>query len=320
MAAEDVVEVPFRVLKEHEGRRLDAFLAARLGAKYSRASVQRLIDDGRVLRAGRPVKPAARLAEGETVLIRYPRTTEPALAHESLPVLYQDDAVIVVSKPGGVLSHPTDKVLRNTVTWLVERQLGRKAHLAHRLDRETSGVMVLAMTSAAARALYDQFVARTVRKEYLAVVFGAVAWEELVVDAPLGADGGEIRVKRAVGGAGGQHAVTEFRRLSTDGRLSLVSCSPRTGRLHQIRAHLAHAGHPLVGDKLYCGKGEVYMKAVRREVSRADLDALGADRQLLHAWKLSFAHPADGRTLSFEAPVPEDFPLRPPSGPPARPR
>ena len=311
MAPEDIVEVPFRVLKEHEGRRLDAFLAARLGAKYSRASVQKLIDDGRVLRAGRPVKPAARLNEGETVLIRYPRTAEPALEHEELPVLYKDDHVVVISKPGGVLSHPTDKVRRNTVTWLLERQLGRKVHLAHRLDRETSGTMVLALTSAAARSLYEQFVERTVKKEYLAVVFGEVAWTDLVVDAPLGADGGAIRVKRAVGGAGGQDAVTAFRRLATDGRLSLVSCSPRTGRLHQIRAHLAHAGHPLVGDKLYCGDGAVYMKAVRKEVSRADLDSLGADRQLLHAWKLSFGHPAGGRPLSFEAPVPPDFPLRP---------
>ena len=103
----------------------------------------------------------------------------------------------------------------------------------------------------------------------------------------------------------------KHRRLATYCRLSLVSALPRTGRLHQIRAHLAHLGHPLVGDKLYCGDGEVYMKAVRKEVSRADLDALGADRQLLHAWRLSFKHPVDGRALNFEAPVPADFPLRP---------
>lgn len=305
------VEVPFRVLKEHEGRRLDAYLALRLGKKYSRASVQKLIDEGRVSRAGRAVKAAARLNEGETVLIRYPRSAEPPVPHETMPVLYQDEHLVVISKPGGTLSHPTDKVLRNTVTYLLSKQLGRKVFLSHRLDRETSGVMALALDAAAARGLYDQFVARTVRKEYLAVVFGAVAWAEKTIDAPLGAEGGAIRVKRAVGGADGQSAVTAFRRLATDGRLSLVSCSPRTGRLHQIRAHLAYAGHPLVGDKLYCGDGEVYMKAVRKEVSRADLDALGADRQLLHAWKLSLKHPVDGRPLSFEAPVPADFPLRP---------
>ncbi|UPT73591.1 MAG: RluA family pseudouridine synthase [Elusimicrobiota bacterium] len=306
------IDVPFRVLKEHEGRRLDAYLAERLGKKYSRAAVQKLIDDGLVTRPGKPVKAAARVAAGETVMIRYRRQQEPPVPHETMPVLYQDERLVVISKPGGTLSHPTDKVLHNTVTHLLSKQLGRKVYLAHRLDRETSGAMVLALDADAARSLYEQFVGRGVRKEYLAVVFGSVAWEEKVVDAPLGAEGKAIRVRRAVGGEGAQSAVTAFRRLATDGRLSLVSCSPRTGRLHQIRAHLAHVGHPLVGDKLYVGEGEAYMKAVRKEVSRADLDALGADRQLLHAWKLSLTHPDDGRALSFEAPVPDDFPLRPP--------
>jgi 23S rRNA pseudouridine1911/1915/1917 synthase len=307
----DWIEVPFRVLKEHEGRRLDAFLAERLGKKYSRMAVQKLIDDGLVSRATRPVKASARVGEGETVLIRYPRVEEPPVPHETMPLLYQDEQIVVISKPGGTLSHPTDKVQFNTVTYLLSKQLGRKVYLAHRLDRETSGTMVLALDVDAARSLYEQFVAHGVKKEYLAVVFGAVAWTETVVDAPLGEEGKAIRVRRAVGGANGQSAVTEFRRLATDGRLSLISAMPRTGRLHQIRAHLAHLGHPLVGDKLYCGDGEVYMKAVRKEVSRADLDALGADRQLLHAWRLSFKHPGDGRAITFEAPVPADFPLRP---------
>lgn len=311
-AATEWIDVPFRVLKEHDGRRLDAWLAERLGKKYSRMAVQKLIDDGMVSRQGRPVKAAARISDGETVLIRYPRVQEPPVPHETMPVLYQDDSLVVISKPGGTLSHPTDKVLHNTVTHLLSKQLGRKVHLAHRLDRETSGTMVLALTAKAAKSLYEQFVARTVRKEYLAVVFGAVSWEDKLVDAPLGEEGKDIRVRRAVGGANAQEAVTAFKRLATDGRYSLVSCSPRTGRLHQIRAHLAHVGHPLVGDKLYVGDGEAYMKAVRKEVGRADLDALGADRQLLHAWKLSLSHPDDGRALTFEAPVPDDFPLRPP--------
>jgi len=307
----DWIEVPFRVLKEHEGARLDTFLAARLGKKYSRMAVQKLIDDGLVTRATRPVKASARVGEGETVLIRYTRVEEPPVPYETMPILYQDEQLVVISKPGGTLSHPTDKVLHNTVTHLLSKQLGRKVYLAHRLDRETSGTMVLALDVAAARGLYDQFFGHGVRKEYLAVVFGAVAWEHTVVDAPLGDEGKAIRVRRAVGGANGQSAITEFRRLATDGRLSLVSALPRTGRMHQIRAHLAHLGHPLVGDKLYCGEGEVYMKAVRKEVSRADLDALGADRQLLHSWRLSFKHPIDGRALTFEAPIPDDFPLRP---------
>ncbi|HEX4047624.1 MAG TPA: RluA family pseudouridine synthase [Elusimicrobiota bacterium] len=306
--AEEWIEVPFRALKEHAGLRLDAFLVARLH-RYSRANVQKLIDDGRVSVAGRSVKASRRVAERETVLIRYPRAAEPPVPHEVMPVLYQDDSLVVIDKPGGTLSHPTDKILHNTVTAILARQLGRKVFLAHRLDRETSGAQVLALDADAARSLYEQFLGRTVRKEYLAVVFGDVAWKRKLLDAPLGPEGGEIRVRQAVGA--GQPAVTEFTRLATDGKLSLVSGRPKTGRLHQLRAHLAHLGHPVVGDKLYVGSGEAYMKAVRGELGRADLDALGADRQLLHAWKLSFDHPVTGRRLELEAPVPADFPLRP---------
>ena len=302
------VEVPFRALKEHAGLRLDSFLVARLH-RYSRASVQKLIDDGRVTVGGRGVKASLRLAEGESVLIRYPRTAEPPVPHEVMPILYQDTSLAVIDKPGGTLSHPTDKILHNTVTTILSRQLGRKVFLAHRLDRETSGVQVLALDADAARSLYEQFLGRTVLKEYLAVVFGAVSWKKKLLDAPLGPQGGEIRVRQAVGA--GQPAITEFERLATDGKLSLVSGKPKTGRLHQIRAHLAYLGHPVVGDKLYVGAGEAYMKAVRRELGRADLDALGADRQLLHAWKISFEHPVTGKRLSIEAPVPADFPLRP---------
>jgi len=291
--AGDWIDVPFRALKEHEGLRLDTFLAARLGKKYSRAAVQKIIDDGLVSRAARPVKASARISEGETVLIRYPRVEEPPVPHETMPVLFQDERIAVISKPGGTLSHPTDKVLHNTVTHLLARQLGRKVYLAHRLDRETSGAMVLALDVDAARSLYEQFVGRGVQKEYLAVVFGAVAWESTVVDAPLGEEGKGIRVRRAVGGANGQSAVTEFRRLATDARLSLVSALPRTGRLHQIRAHLAHLGHPILGDPKYRGPTSVAGAPITR--------------QLLHAWRLGFVHPATGESVEFTAPWPAAF-------------
>lgn len=308
--AQEWVEVPFRPLKEQTGMRLDAFLAARLH-KYSRAKVQEIIGEGRVFLRGKPAKPSARVGDGELVLIRYPRAEEPPVPHETMPVLYRDERIVVIDKPGGTLSHPTDKIQRNTVTHLLSRQLGCKVFLAHRLDRETSGVMLLALDSSAARRIYEQFLAREIRKEYLAVVLGRVAWTKKTVNAPIGAEGGEIKVRRAVGVAGGDPAVTDFERLACDGRYSLVSAKPRTGRLHQIRAHLAFLGHPLAGDKLYQGEGEVYMKAVRKELAPADLAALGAERQLLHAWRLSFKHPDDDRPLVFEAPVPADFPLRP---------
>ena len=307
-AREDWVEVPFRVLKEHAGLRLDAFLVERL-RKHSRAGVQKMIADGRVSVGGRGAKASRRIVEGQTALIRYPRAAEPPPPHEAMPILHQDDSVVVIDKPAGTLSHPTDKILRNTVTAILSRQFGRRVFLAHRLDRETSGALVLALDADAARSLHGQFLGRTVRKEYLAVVFGAVRWKKKTLDAPLGPEGGEIRARQAVGE--GRPAVTKFARLATDGKISLVSGKPKTGRLHQIRAHLAHLGHPVVGDKLYAGAGEAYLKAVRRELGREDRAALGAERQLLHAWRISFAHPRTGERLRVEAPVPADFPLRP---------
>lgn len=306
--AQEWIEVPFRVLKEHDGMRLDAYLTLRLN-KQTRAKVQKLIDEGLVTLRGRAPKASSRVAWDETVLIRYPRTAEPPVPHSVMPILYQDESLVVIDKPGGTLSHPTDRILHNTVTSILSRQLGRKVYLAHRLDRETSGALVLALDPGAARSLFEQFMARGIRKEYLAVVFGDVAWKTKRVDAPLGPEGGEIRVRQAVGA--GQEAVTDFERIAGDGRLSLIAAKPKTGRLHQIRAHLAHVGHPVVGDKLYVGAGEAYMKAVRRELVQDDLNALGADRQLLHAWKISFAHPVTGKRLAVEAPVPADFPLKP---------
>ncbi len=309
-ATQEWVEVPFKPLKEQAGMRLDAFLAARLH-KYSRAQVQAVIGEGRVFLRGRPAKASSRVADGELVLIRYPRTQEPPVPHETMPILYQDERLVVIDKPGGTLSHPTDKIQHNTVTYLLSKQLGRKVHLAHRLDRETSGVLLLALDPEAAKDIHDQFLAHGIKKEYLAVVLGDVPWKKKTVDAPIGEEGGEIKVRRAVGVAGGDPAVTDFERLARDERYSLLSAKPRTGRLHQIRAHLASIGHPIAGDKLYHGEGEVYMKAVNKSLAPADLVALGADRQLLHAWRLSFKHPEDGRPLRFEAPVPADFPLRP---------
>lgn len=288
--------------------RLDAYLALRLH-KYSRARVQKIIDEGRVTRSDRIVKAAARVAWDEVIVICYPKTAEPPVPHDVMPILYRDEAMIIINKPGGTLSHPTDKVLHNAVTTILTRQLGAKVFLAHRLDRETSGALVLALDPDSARSLYEQFVDRTIEKEYLAVVVGAVPWTQLLVDAPLGPEGGEIRVRQAVGA--GQPAVTDLHKLKDDGDTSLISARPKTGRLHQIRAHLAHIGHPVVGDKLYIGRGQAYMKAVRREMNEDDLKALGADRQLLHAWKLTLNHPRTGSRMTFTAPVPDDFPLKP---------
>lgn len=303
------VEIPFPVTDIHgaAGMRVDQFLSKRLH-QYSRSQVQALIDQDRVFLRGRPAKASARVREEDVVLIRYPRRPEAEPETKRLPVLHEDENLLVVDKPPCVLSHPTDKVLLNTVTTILSRQFpGVRLHLAHRLDRETSGVLVLAKDPETARLLTDQFSGRLVRKEYLALVFGSVEWERRLVDRPLGREGGRIKVRQAVDAHDGQPALTEFERLAAAPELSLVRARPRTGRLHQIRVHLASLGHPVLGDKLYVGEGECYMKAVKGSLGPGDLEALGAPRQMLHARGLDLLHPATARPLSLRAPLPADF-------------
>jgi len=299
------VEVPFEVQKPHDGLRLDSYLASRLH-RYSRSQVQRLIEAGRVFLRGKAVKPATRVASGETVLIRYPHHQEIPCLHVELPVVYEDDLLLAVNKPAPLLCHPTDKIQNNTVTAVLKRQFpGLRLHLAHRLDRETSGVLLLAKDPRTARRIAAHFIDRLVKKEYLALVSGKISWRRRTVDAPLGKEGLEIKVRQVVGT--GAEARTEFERLACGAGLSLVRARPLTGRMHQIRVHLAHLGHPILGDKLYTGKGELYMKAVLKTLDEADLAKLGAPRQMLHAHRLRLPHPETGQELSISAPCPEDF-------------
>jgi len=303
------VEIPFSVtdLRGCAGLRVDQFLSRRLH-QYSRSQVQGLIDQGRVFLRGRTAKASSRVQEADVVMIRYPRRPEPEPEHASLRVIHDDAELLAVDKPPCVLSHPTDKVLLNTVTTILSRQFpGTRLHLAHRLDRETSGVLVLAKDPATARDLTEQFTRRDVSKEYLALVFGRVEWERTTVDRPLGREGGRIKVRQAVDAEGGQPAVTEFERLAASEGMSLVRAVPRTGRLHQIRVHLASLGHPLLGDKLYLGDGEFYMKAVAGKLGLEEFEALRAPRQMLHANKVSLVHPGTGRRLELAAPLPADF-------------
>lgn len=301
----DWVDVPFEVQKPQDGLRVDAYLAKRL-RRYSRSAVQKMIDGGQVFLAGRAVKPATRLAAGQTVIVRYPRQAEPAAPVNRLEVVFEDDWLLAVDKPGMVLSHPTDRIVENAVTTIVKRQFpGHKLHLVHRLDRETSGVLLLAKDPATARLLTNAFFEREVRKLYIALTAGRFAWTRKTVNAPIDREGGEIKVRQTVGA--GQSAVTSFERLAANDSLSLIAARPKTGRLHQIRVHLAHLGHPVLGDKLYTGDGAYYMKAVRRELGARDLAALGAPRQMLHARTLELSHPITEKKLRLQAPLPEDF-------------
>ncbi|HVE13256.1 MAG TPA: RluA family pseudouridine synthase [Elusimicrobiota bacterium] len=300
------VDVPFTVSDLHDGWRLDAFLTARLH-RYSRAEVQRLIAEGRVALRGKLAKRATSVAEGDLVVVRYPRREDPPARHERLAVLFEDEHLLAVDKPGDVLSHPTDKSTRNTATSILKEQFpGKRLHLAHRLDRETSGVLLFSRSPEAARAVTRLFETGKVKKEYAALCRGKVPFARVLVDLPLGHYGGEIKVRQAVV-EGGAPAATEFETAGRSAEASWVLARPRTGRLHQIRAHLAALGHPVLGDKLYSDGGETYLKACRHELGEADVAALGAPRQMLHARRLALPHPVLGTALTIEAPLPADF-------------
>lgn len=306
-AIRDEVEVSFPAceLEGAEGMRVDAFLAARL-KRYSRSAVKTLIARGKVFLRGAPAKASARLRGGDVVLVRYPRTIEPEPVVDRLEVLFEDERLMVVDKPGNLIVHPTDRVVRNTVLSILREQTGGPIYVVHRLDRETSGVLVLAKDAAAAASLQQQFERRETRKEYLAVVRGVPERRRFAIEAPIGRDGGDITVKQAVR-ADGQSARTSFAVLARGGGDALVLARPETGRLHQIRVHLAYAGHPIVGDKLYTGDGEAYRKALAKSFGAGDAAALGAARQLLHARRLGFTHPGDGRAMCVRAPLPPEF-------------
>ncbi len=311
-AAERWVWVPFEVDKKYDGFRIDRFLSQRL-AGYSRSRIQRILAEARVLKEERPAKPNTKVRAGEKVQIAYLRKPEEPLAQDAaLPVLYEDDDLLIVNKPPHLLSHPTDKIVDHTILGVLRhsrKDLG-KLHLLHRLDRETSGVLALAKNPKAARGWTQQMESHRIRKEYVALMRGLLRQREGKLEQPIGRHGGDIRVKQWVNTPDAVDAVTEYRVVYESQyppAFSMVRAVPRTGRLHQIRVHFAAMGHPLLGDPLYSGDGSLYKAMTQGKSSDEDRKALGFPRVALHAASLTFLHPGHGKSMRVEAPLPEDM-------------
>jgi len=289
--------------------RLDLFLKQRI-PKLSRHRIQEAIRT-RVCAPGHGrLKPATILRAGDRVMVRpapVPDEPEPGIR---LPVLHLDDEILVIDKPAGLLAHPSNHVRKLSVTHLLQRDLEGPVHLVHRLDRETSGLMVVARSAHAARALSSQLARETegVSKEYLAVVFGEMDEEETVIDLPIGkAIRSAVYVKRGVNPEQGRRSLTRLRVEARGGGFTLVRVRLATGRRHQIRVHLAAVGHPVVGDKLYGPAESHYLRFIRTGVDDRMRRELLTDRQMLHAARLVFRHPRDGRSLAFAAPPADDM-------------
>lgn len=276
-----------------EGERLDRFIAARGG--ISRGEARRALDAGGVFLEGRRCKVAGKLVRaGQKVLVNLAEGGRDALAPAPLErarLLYADGELAAVDKPAGVPAQPTLTTDRGTLPELVGALLGAPVTLVHRLDRETSGVTVFARTAAAAAALAAAFRDGTPEKTYLALCARAPAPPDGRIDLALGKDPARAGLRRV--DPRGEEAATRYRTLREGPLAALVEARPETGRTHQIRVHLAHLGAPLLGDARYGGARRVGEVAV--------------PRVMLHATRLSLAHPATGRPMTFEAPPPEDF-------------
>jgi 23S rRNA pseudouridine1911/1915/1917 synthase len=306
-----LVRVPVQVEPAFDGWRLDRYLQQRI-RRLSREQVQRLIATS--LEHGGPgrLKPATRVAPGMRFVILAEVEPEPEAPRE-FAVVFDDAALLVIDKPAGLPVHPTTRSVNQTFTALARASYpGRKVDPAHRLDRETSGLLACGCSPPLTRALKAAFARGEVSKSYLALALGAPAADRFTVAAALrqtGASGVRVRMHAA---ADGLPSLTEFevleRRRTADGApAALLVCHPRTGRQHQIRAHLHHAGLYLVGDKIYGPDEMIFDRFTRGAMTEADRTALRLPRHALHAWKLVLPHPGTGEALSFEAPLPADL-------------
>jgi 23S rRNA pseudouridine1911/1915/1917 synthase len=291
---------------EHVGQRLDRFLVSVLES-HSRSQIQKLIADGLVTLGARSAKANTALREGERVEVRLPEVVPSQAGAEDLPidVLYQDEDVAVIDKPAGMVVHPgaghPSGTLVNALLHHMEDLSGIGGELrpgiVHRLDRGTSGLMVVAKHDAAHQELTRQFHDREVEKEYIALVWGVVQAGRRI-DAAIGRDAAD-RLKMSARAKHARHAVTRITRAMHLPGLTLCQVAIHTGRTHQIRVHLSAIGHPIVGDSVYGG--------VHRRVP-GDIKAVQRlERPFLHAARLVFNHPGDRRRMEFIAPLPNDL-------------
>lgn len=296
-----------RIPPELSGKRADVVLLRFLPG-FTRSQIKRLIDEQHVLVGGEPIKPSRKFEGGEVVHVIVPPPEPAAAEPEEIPlrVLFEDGDIIVVDKPPGMTVHPGAGVRKGT---LVNALLSRckdlsgiggriRPGIVHRLDKNTSGVMVVAKNDFSHNSLVEQFKNRTVSKRYLAIVEGVMKRGSGSFSSKIGRHPTK-RVKMSSRTEGGREALTLWKVLKRYENATLVEAEPKTGRTHQIRVHFSENGHPVLADEVY-GRGG-------RKPGALNAAAKKAGRQALHASKLGFVHPRTGKYMEFTAPVPEDM-------------
>lgn len=301
----DLIEIRLDVAERFDGWRVDRFVQARI-PRLSRTRIQRMLRAQERL-GGEALRPAGRVRAGQRLVLLRPAPDEPDVPRH-FEVLYEDDYLIAIDKPAGLPVHATARYHRNTLTALLRERYpaGEVPRLVHRIDRETSGVLLLARQRHVESALKTALAARTVHKAYLAITWGDPG-PSGVIDTPIGADPESgIRIKMRAR-PDGQPSRTRFRRLASKGEYALVEACPETGRQHQIRVHLSALGTPIVGDKLY-GPDPSYMLEYLETGWTDDLEQrLELPRHALHAARICFEHPTRQSPLTVECPLPPDL-------------
>ena len=304
----------FRAKQDAAGTRIDLYVTARF-PKLSRTQVQRLVKDGQVLVNGARVKPHYEISGTEEISVVLPPPTVRRLAPEYLPldIIYEDDVMIAVNKPAGIVVHPARGHWGGTLINAVLYHCDKLSHIApgrpgivHRLDRDTTGVILFMKDDWAHRHVARQFEFRRAKKEYRAIVEGELEYDSDVISRPLGRHPthGE---KMAVRVDGGRDAQTEYQVLERFRGYTYLRAMPRTGRTHQIRVHLAAIGHPCAADELYSKHGPVFMSDLQgRPEHPSDEEPIIA-RQALHAYKLDIEYPGKKERIEFVAPLPGDM-------------
>jgi 23S rRNA pseudouridine1911/1915/1917 synthase len=301
----EIISLRIEVPRECDGWRLDHFLKRRIG-RLSRTRIQDIIATQVTLADGRRPRSSAAVRAGQIIRLDRPAPVEPEVPRH-FSVLYEDDDVLAIDKPAGLPIHPTAKFWRNTLTALLrERYPGQHMQVAHRIDRETSGILLVARSPDAASWLKRAFARRAVDKSYLALVKGQPP-EHGVIDHPIKLLDTPTHLMMGVA-PDGLKAVTRFRVARRFAAHALCDAYPETGRQHQIRVHLAAIGHPIVGDKLYGAGESAFMRACDEGVG-PELLALfdGLPRHALHAHRLSFPHPRTRAPVTIESPLPSDL-------------
>ena len=294
-------EFKFEVTESDSGERIDKFITNCIDS-LTRSYIQKMIAEGQCYVNGKAVKASYRVKEEDEVVFSLPKSVEPDIAAEDIPldILYEDEDVLVVNKPKHMVVHPApghyNGTLVNAVMYHCRGSLSgingvMRPGIVHRIDKDTSGSLIICKNDAAHNSIAAQLKEHSVNRIYHAIVHGVLEADEMTIDAPLGRHPKD-RMKMAVV-SGGKRAVTHVQVLKRFEKFTYVSCRLETGRTHQIRVHMAHIGHPILGDEVYAPGRKSPVKC--------------ENGQILHAKVIGFVHPASGEYIEFDAPLPDEF-------------